>query len=220
MNIREEMIKESYGYKGHYFWENYMLSNIVRTVSRDLKKYEDPNLVVEMYGLLYGDESIELFEDMVSNEEELHETAQIKGELLFEGINERVFSKFAPGLIGGGVGAGAGGFLRGLWTKFKGLFSKGNFATSGAVLKSGFDWAKNLVKQGVDWVANNPIASVAVPVLLVVGGLKAAKALINKIRRKTGKKKMSPEEEQQFDEIAAKNEGKVKKTRKKVLKAA
>jgi len=213
MNIKEEILKESLRYKGTMFWENYMLSNIVRTVSRDLKKYEDPDIVVEMYSIIYGEESVELFEDMVNDEESLHEAANIDEEyLLFElaGTAMKMGKGVPLGILGGR-------FLRGLWSKFKGLFSSGTFATIGAFLKSGFSWAKNLVKQGAEWVSNTPIVNVAVPMLMVFGGLKVAKAAINKMRRKTGKKKMSKEEEEQFDEIAAKNKDKVEQTRQKVL---
>lgn len=230
---RGEMLRESFNYKGTMFWENYMLSNIIRTVSRDLKKYEDPNLVIEMYQILYGEETIELFEDMVNNEKILHEVAEVKGTLLFEGVGEknfnvylreRTFSKFASKILPASTTVGAAtapvGFLKGLWSKFKGLFSSGTFATIGAFLKSGFGWAKDLVRQGAEWVSATPIVNVAVPMLMVAGGLKAAKILVNKMRRKTGKGKMSSSEESQFDEIAVKNKDKVEKARQKVLKKA
>ena len=227
---RETILKEAYNYKGSMFWENYMLSNIVRTVSRDLKEYQDPELVVELYGALYGEESTELFEDMVNNEEELHEAAKITGAFLFEGIGERnvnaylnevILSKFAPGLTGViGSTTKPIGFLKGLWSKFKGIFSSGTFATIGAFLKNGFSWAKDLITKGATWVAKTPIINVAVPMLMVFGGLKAAKAIVNKMRRKSGKKIMTPEEERQFDKVAAKNKNKIEKARLKVLKKA
>lgn len=235
MEIREEVLRETYGYKGNNFWENYILSNLVRTFSSDLKELGEE--AIELYTSFYGEDSSPIFKYMKENEEILHEAAQIKGELLFESVGSdnidkyltelsgRIFSSIEvaklakPSSSATKFVAGAG-FLRILWGKFKGLFSKTGFANIGAFLSKGFSWAKNLVQQGVQWIAKTPILQTVVPILLVMGTVKAAKALINKMRKKSGKKAMSREEEQKFDEIAEKNKEKVKKTRKKVLNAA
>ncbi len=219
---KEKILKESYGYKGHYFWENYMLSNLVRTVSKDLKAYGDPNVVLDMYTSLYGDETKPLFETMIENEEALHEAAKIKGTLLFEGVGEKNIEKYLNEVHILPIGAGSlgiGALLKTLWSKLK-FLGGGMLANVGSFLKSGFGWAAELIKNGAAWVAKTPIINVAVPMLLVTGGLKAAKALVNKLRRKAGKKPMTPEENKQFEEIANKNKNKIEKTREKVLKKA
>jgi hypothetical protein len=244
MNIayRDKILMESAEYKGTMYWENYMLTNLVRTVSKDLEAYT-AEAVVDMYSLLWGEDAKPLFEDMVENEEALHEAAQIKGTLLFEDVgnknieaylNEISIIRTAAGKVGklvpAGVKMGAigdkigksgpiGTFIKALWKKLK-FLGGGVLGKVGAFLKGGFSWAKDLVQQGAAWVAKTPILNVAVPMLMVMGTAKAAKGLINKLRRKSGGKKMSPEEVQQFDEIAAKNEDKVKKTRQKVLNVA
>jgi len=237
---REVILKETYNYKGNMFWENYMLSNIVRTVAKDLNEFENPELVAEFYTTLYGEDSAELFEDMINNKEVLTEAAKVKGVLLFEStgeenvkayLNEVAFSSVGLGGVVSNVATGTakkqgkevalgvlgGKFLRGLWSKFKGIFSKGNFTTIGDFLRNGFDWAKNLVQGGINWVSKSPFLSTIVPILMVVGTVAGAKALLNKLRKKAGKGKMSRSEEVSFERVAKKNADKVKKAREKVL---
>jgi len=226
---KEKILMEAANYKGTMYWENYILTNIVRTVAKDLKSYR-PETIVEMYSLLYGEEATSLFEYMVNNKDALNEAAEIKGTLLFEDVGEKnvqtylneinVFTS-AAGKVGKDLSLGmlGGKFLKALWRKLK-FLGGGVLGNVGAFLKSGFGWAKNFVQNGAAWVAKTPILNVAVPMLMVMGSVKLAKGLVNKLRKKAGAKKMTPEEDKQFDEIAAKNEGKVKKTRQKVLKAA
>ena len=226
---KEKILMESANYKGTMYYENYILTNIVRTMSKELKEY-DADTMVEMYSLLYGDEATPLFEYMVENKEALNEAAKIKGTLLFEDIGEQNFQLYLNELSipgAGLVGSGAqvtlktlgGGFLKTLWKKLKFLGS-GVLGNVGAFLKSGFGWAKNFVQNGAAWVAKTPIVNVAVPMLMIMGSVGLAKKIINKMRKKAGAKKMSPKEVGQLEQISVKNADKVKKTRQKVLKTA
>jgi hypothetical protein len=235
MNIayKDKILMESAEYKGHMYWENYILTNIVRTMAEELNSYTDKALV-EMYSLLYGEEAKPLFEEVVSDEKALQEAAQIKGTLLFEEVGERNYQLYLNEIsLGTGnvvnaglkmgkevsVGMLGGKFLKALWTKLK-FLGGGVLGNVGAFLKNGFGWARELVKNGAAWVSKTPIVNVAVPMLMVMGSVKLAKGLVNKLRKKSGGKKMTPQEESQFDEIAEKNKGKVAKARKKVLKVA
>ena len=53
MNLKEEILRNAYDYQGNYFWENYILSNLVRTVNNEKNKFTD---LAEMYALFYGDD--------------------------------------------------------------------------------------------------------------------------------------------------------------------
>jgi len=93
MDIREEVLMESLGYKGDNFWENYFLSNLVRTVSKDLKE-SGPEYTISIYEDLYGSGMREILEFMVEEEESLHEVAKVQGTLLFESIGNENLHKY------------------------------------------------------------------------------------------------------------------------------
>jgi len=236
ITYKEYALMESFGYKGYLFWENYILSHMVRTVAMDLQEMEEED-VIEIYTEIYGDDIKPILEHMIDNQEALEEAAKIKGLLLFEEVGKKnieqhyltealpslanlklgrlmgrgaavsqagksAFSARVASQIGPGT-AGKVGFLAGLWNKVK-EFGKGIFGKIKPFLQKGVAWAKELVQKGAAWFAANPIAKVVIPAIALVGTAIGAKKLINKIREKRGKKKMSAAEEKKFDEIAAK----------------
>ena len=227
-NLKEEVLKESYGYRGNYFWENYIMSNMVRTISSEIKEYNEKD-IIEMYSDIYGEEITPIIEYMLSDKKSLQEAAKINGMFLFEEIGEKNINKYlteAPVMDSGGWAGPtatfrlARGFLKGLWAKVRGFLDKNIFSNVIPFLQKGFKWASALVRSGVSWVTKTPIAQAVIPLLLITGTIKGAKALINKFRKKAKMNTLSREEEVKFDEIANKNKNKVEETRKKVLKVS
>jgi len=216
MTVYEEILEESLNYKGNMFWENYILSNLVKTFGNDYAEIGES--AIEMYSYIYGDEIKPLLEEMIANEDYLYEAANIHTNLLFESIGElnilnemnfgvTSYLKGAESTIAGKA-SGVLGFLKGLWSKLKDLGTK-VFARITPFIKKGFGWAKNIVQKGVSWIASNPIARVAVPAVLIGGSLIGAIKLINKIRRKKNIKKISPDEEEKLRSVVDKNKNKI-----------
>jgi len=225
-NLKEEVLKESYGYKGNLFWENYIVSHMVRTVSKELSEFS-PKDIVEMYSDIYGEDIAPIIEYMLSNQEALHEAAKIEGTFLFEEIGAKNINKHflteAPELTSAIVTGPAAtfriarGFLGNLWNRVRTFLNKNVFSAVIPFLQKGFAWAKALVKGGINWVSKTPLAQAIIPVLLITGTVKGAKALINKFRKKAKMKTLSTEEEASVDKIAAENKDKIEKTRQEVL---
>ncbi len=209
--LKEDMLRSVYNYEGEYFWENYIWSNIVRTFPKDMAEYGKEN-TMEMYMAIYGKETRPIFEYMLDNEEMLLEVAEVKG-LLFE---ERYLTEIeVVDTLGKVVGAPTKvGFLKGLWNTIKGL-APGFFGNIQKFVAAGFSWAKNLVKSGISFIATNPILKVAVPAVLIAGGVAAGIKLINKLRNKAKKKRMTPEEEQALKNIVDKNRARMDRAKQK-----
>jgi len=236
VNLYEEVLKDSHHYRGDMFWENYILSNLVRAFPEHIVEYGNEN-AIEMFVDVFGEKARPLFEYMVDAKEVLFETALVVGSgLLFEGVGERNVEQylresdgilqsggksinFSPMLsklrkTGAETATGVFGFLKGLWEKLK-VLGAGIFNKVKPFLISGFTWAKEIVKKGVAWIGTSPIARVAIPVVLIAGSLIGAKKLINKIRQKTGKKRITPEEEGTLKNIIGKNKGKIERLKRK-----
>lgn len=229
VSLYESILRRTYDYEGHMFWENFILSNLVRTFSKDLEEYGE-EAATKMYASIYGKETKPLFEYMLENEEELFEASKIaKTGLLFERVGKKNVDKYLTEIEVGGLGAaafsgfkggpGVLGFLRGAWQKFKGIVSP-VLKNIGAFLSAKFPWAKDLVTKGAAWFATNPIARVLVPAVLVAGSLVAAKKLINRIRKKRNMKKMSAAEEAEATNLYNKSKGKIASIRQRVGKKA
>lgn len=242
-SLYEEMLMESYEYRGTYFWENYILSNLVRTFPEFMLEHGEKD-AVEIYTELFGEKARPLFEYMIEREDALIETALYVGKgLLFEEVGERNVKQYiaeAEGAFGALSPRGANfanllkksrqnvgekiaktasgskilGFLGGLWGKLKDL-GRGVFEKVLPFLKSGFSWAKDLVTKGVSWIATNPIARIAFPAILMAGGIVGAVKLINKIRKKHGKKEMDEKEVETLKSVEQKNRQAIEKYRKK-----
>jgi len=262
----EQMLVEGYNYTGSMFWENYILSGIVKSFPEYVIEYGEEE-AKEMFIEIYGEKTRPLFDYMIENESLLFEAAIVSGKgLLFEEVGARNMEKYLTEIDSGilkhfgtrgpvGMGfstmlkkarsmtkaklpsvrglAGSStplkalteprgkilGFLGGLWNKLKSL-GKGVFDKVAPFVKSGFSWAKNLVKQGVSFIANNPIARIAVPAVLLAGGAVAAVKLINKLRKKSNKKPMNKKEIEALNSITEKNKAKIETYRKKAKIAA
>lgn len=225
--LYEDMLKSTYGYNGNMFWENYALSNLVRVFPKYITDYGE-EAAVDMFVAVYGEEAKPLFEYMVENKQVLCETASIvKRGLLFEAAGERNveqclneiegplrLTRGIAGAAGAATTGGIGGFLKGLWGKLAEL-GKGALARIVPFLKAKVAWARNIATKGIGWIANNPIARVAVPAVLIAGGVVGAIAMINKLRKKMGRKKMSKEEEAAVGKITEKNKAKIERARRK-----
>lgn len=226
--IREKVLTESLNYHGYNFWENYTLSHIVKNISEEVSIY-GKDKTLDMYSFLFGEETRELFEYII-HDEMLSEVSKIKGTLLFESegisnvdnyITEVSAAYIAKGTGGGFVPSqvkkGLVGFLGGIWNKVK-EFGAGVLDKIVPFIKSGATWAKNFLKKGIDAIASSPVAQIALPILAITGGAIAAKKIINKIRKKAGKKKLTPQEEQALQRISKKKQDKIEQMRSKVDK--
>lgn len=249
VNYYEQMLKESYGYRGDMFWENYILSNLVRTFPEYIIEYGDKS-AMEMFMLVYGEETKPLFEYMVESENLLFEASLVAGNgLLFEEIGqknmERYLTEVDEGIVkyvGKRVPTGINfsgmlrksrsglraltepksrilGFLSGLWNKLKDL-GRSVFGRVVPFLKARFRWAKELVTKGVGWIATNPIAKVAIPAVLIAGGVLGAVKLINRLRKRAGKKELSNEEHSALEDIADKNKARIETYKRRAQSAA
>jgi hypothetical protein len=107
----------------------------------------------------------------------------------------------------------------GLWDTIK-SFGAGLVNKLKGIASAGIAWLQPLLRNGLSFIATNPIAKVALPALAIAGGVGASIALINKLRKKAGEKKISKEEEKEIKAIAGKNKEKLKSARKKLKKAA
>jgi hypothetical protein len=238
MNIRERTLRESFGYNGYNFWENYILSELTRTFSKDAKKY-GLSEALEMYSLLYGKESEPIFEEMSSSLKLLNEVSNYNG-LLYEGylLNETLelsvgnggsmssrklagidsyYSKGSTGFNPSKIASGMVGFLKGIWDKAK-SFGGLLFTKIKPAIASGVSWVKNLLQKGADFVSSSPIAQVALPILALTGSIAVAKKIINGIRKRAKKKTLSPEEEKKLQQIAKNKEDKINLMRKQIDK--
>ena len=180
------MLSESYNYKGDWFWENYILSNMIKNLPSEIKEFGS-RLVVESYEALFGEKAGDLLEYVVEQDiDVLTEASKIKASLLFENYAEREIKqylvekfpfpnyKFSQGATPGfGVypespamtaGRGAiarqyavGGFISKAWEKLKSL-GRAVFAPILPYLQRGLSWAKNLAQQGLAWFNRTPWA--------------------------------------------------------------
>ena len=239
INFREEMLQESFNYKGDWFYENYILTNIVKNLPNEIKTFGS-KAVVEAYTDIYGEAGKELYEFLVNQDiDVLTEASQIKANLLFESYGEKEIKnylaekfpfpdyKFSPGVTPGfgvipespaGIAArktitgqyAVGGMISKAWEKLKSV-GRAIFAPLIPYLQKGFAWAKGMAQQGLAWFNKTPWAKTMLPILLITGGVLAAKKLLNKVR----KRKMSPEEEASLKTYAMKNNTRINELRKK-----
>ena len=214
MTIREKMLMEATGYYGDNFWDNYILSHLVRTFAKDMQEFGEET-AISMYTAVYGKQTEELFEYMAENDEMLFEAAKIEGIFLFEDIGEK--NLYEAGLlftaasgIGGGGRSAISKFLGGLWGKLKDV-GRQAFSKITPFLQKGFTWAKELVKKGASWFATSPIGKVAIPAILTAGSLVTAIKLINKMRKKAGKKEMTPQEKEALEKVVERNRQKIER---------
>jgi len=239
INFRESMLMEAFNYKGDWFYENYILSNIIKNLPNEIKAFGN-KAVVEGYTEVYGEAGKELYEFLVNQDiETLQEFSELKSPLLFEGYAEKEINnllvekfpypdvKFTKGLdrlwwtkadspanmAARSSMAGQfkmGNIITGAWEKLKSL-GRAIFGPIVPFLKQGFAWAKGLAQQGLAWFSKTPWAKVMLPALLITGGVVAAKKLMNRVR----KRKMSSEEEVALKTYADKNNEKINALRKK-----
>ncbi len=210
MNIKGRMLAESYEYYGANFWENYIGSDLVRGFNKDTQLYGS-DVTAEMYIDVFGEETAPIFKYMADNEELLSEAALVKGMFLFESYGLQNVNNYLleVSVLTAGVGGAASkiagaakkgglvGFLGGLWEKLR-AFGKPLVKKLGLFASKGISWAKNIATQGLNWIHTNPIARIAVPVVALAGTVAGGIVLLNKLRKKAGKKRLSKVEEQQI----------------------
>lgn len=200
-NRKIKMMAEAFEYKGAYFLENYVMSHILKSFVKDAECYGIEE-TAEMYQDMYGYETYPIFEYMVENEDMLVEASKIKNNLLFENYS---------------IDEGILDFLKGLWGKIK-EFGAPIVSKIGTFLSSGFTWAKELATKGIAFITSNPIAKIAVPAVAIAGGLAGGIALINKLRKKRKKPKMSKAEIKQMRLMLQKKDAEIEAMRKKGIK--
>jgi hypothetical protein len=234
------MLSESYNYKGDWFWENFIFSNMIKNLPSEIKEFGN-RAVVESYGALFGEKAEELLEYVVEQDiDVLTEASKIKTSLLFESYGERDIkhylaerfpfpnNSFSPdktpnfgifpeaGALSAARGTMAkqyavGGFISKAWEKLKSL-GRAVFAPILPYLQRGLSWAKDLAQQGLAWFNRTPWAKALLPLLLIVGTVRGVVKLVNRVRRK----KVSPEEQLELKNFAMKNNTKINEQRKKV----
>jgi hypothetical protein len=235
-SLFEETLIKSYDYSGYCFWENYILSNIVRNLPEDIKALGN-NGVVQAYVDLLGLECEDVIEYLVSQDIEMLKEASAVANygLLFEDylepnlkkyLLEALFPKLTPyaghispmamrpgeQAIRSSMAAktGLGSMLLNAWQKLKAV-GRSIFAPIIPYLRLGYGWAKNLVQQGMAWFNRTPLAKAMLPVLLITGSVAMARRLLNRVRRK----KLSKQEAQAIKDYASKNNVKINQLRKK-----
>lgn len=235
LNFKETLLMETYNYSGDYFWENYILSNLVRNLPREIEKFGEEK-VFESYSLIFGKESEPLLEHLLDdkNRDYLTEASKIENGLLFESFGEPYLKAYLnevllapsdrdnpilkkwliePKDVSKGTflsSSSIGKFLLKAWEKLKSL-GRAVFGPLVPYLKQGFAWAKNLAQQGLAWFDKTPWAKAVLPLLLLVGSIKGIKTLVNKARRR----RMNPEEEVALKNYAMKNNIKINEYRQK-----
>jgi hypothetical protein len=235
--LYEEVLRKSYDYKNEMFWENFILSNIVRNLPEDIKALGN-NGVIQGYVDIFGMECEDVIEYLVLQDIGMLQEASIiaKNGLLFEDYLEPNLKKYlveklipdltpdhtpnfgtTPMMPGEGMmrkglamKAGLGSMLYTAWQKLKSV-GRAIFAPIIPYLKMGYGWAKNLVQQGLAWFNKTPWAKVLLPVLLITGSVRVAKRLLNRVRRK----KLTRDEANAIKDYATKNSVKINQLRQK-----
>lgn len=223
LNLKGKILAEGLEYKGSYFWKNYIMTSLMKSFSKDLEIFgEDTKfLYAEAYGLM----AYPIFEYMQENEKVLNEVVKIDKPLLFEEYGYNAIMEIGPATAAN-LAAGGGlsgtqrkvGFLRGLWDKIKNFGGPLVDKLSGA-LGAGLSWVKNLTSNGLSWLASNPIAQVAIPAVVLTGSAIGAVKLINRLRRKSGERKMSKQEVKQLKQAAAEKSDIISKQTKAIKSA-
>lgn len=214
LNLKGKILAEGLEYRGQNFWSNYVMSSMLKGFAKDLKVFgEDTKyLYTEVFGLM----AYPIFEYMQENQKVLNEIAKIDKPLLFEEYGYNAIMEMVP--AGAGGVAGKTGFIRGLWDKLK-SFGAPLVNKLSSAIGSGIDWVKNITSQGLNWLAGNPIAQVAVPAVVLAGSTFGAIKLINKLRKKSGEKKLSKQEKEQLKQVATERSDKISQQTKKLKNA-
>lgn len=225
LNVKGKILAESMSYKGSNFWANYFLSNITRSFIRDKEVFGENTK--DVYISTFGLSTEPLFEYMEENSSILTEALNIyKGEFLFEEYAYDVINETLDVLqLSGGDSGGGGSFkktsllrgiLGGLWRRFKDLGSN-VFSRLGTFVQTGAEWAKQLVSRGLGWLNTLPIPAAVIPSVLIGGSIVGGIALINRLRKKAGKKRLSKQEQEQFRTIAAKKKPELEAKARKAI---
>jgi hypothetical protein len=108
------------------------------------------------------------------------------------------------------IGAKAGilGFLQKIWQTIKG-FGSGLISKLQTFLTANFPGAAKFLAKPLKFLATNPIAQVAVPALLITGGVVLAVKLLNRLRGKVGGKTLSRREMQELEAQYAQNRSRI-----------
>ena len=186
---------------------------------------------------MFGRETKPIFEHMINNIDVLNEVANVNGKFLFEDIGEKnIENHLNEGPIGTGIrniqnaipssgriakeiakgGAklpAAAGFLKGLWSKFK-TFGKGIFGRLKLLVTKRVPWLASFFKKGFAFIASSPILKIAVPAVAIAGGVAAGIALINRLRKRAKRKKMSKTDEKDLRAMVQKKDTEIEKYRK------
>lgn len=228
MIVKGEALAEGLAYEGVNFWENYVGSALIKMFNEDVKKLgakEAANSYIDVF----GEETLPIFKYLAQNTTELNEAANIKGLFLFETVGNRNLNNYLtelnkidavtqlakkgakPGMLSlAGSGKKVAKFLKGAWDKIK-EFGGPIVKRLGLFLGRGVKWAKNIAQQGLEFIWSNPVTKVAVPAIALAGTIGGGIALVNKLRKRAGKDKLSKQEEAQFRETAEKKEDELEK---------
>jgi hypothetical protein len=213
-----EILKEANNYKGTHFVENANLSDIVRNLNNDIKEF-GPELVLEVYDELFGEEFATALIPLVEDTNLLESVSKFKNTLLFEADFAPLKSGWSlkgdPGVayganqglrsaIGQSMAAPTG--LAGLWQTIKnagaGLMDKLGLGNLG-LFKGGLaGWLKGA-------------AAIVGPALLLFGGVRTVLSIINRLRAKKKMAPLSPQETDKIKDYAEKNQEKINAQREK-----
>jgi len=198
VKFRGAMLAESYGYHGNNFWENFAGSEILRGFNEDVKLH-GPLEAVNLYCSIFGEESCQVFNYMAKNKDLLNEASHIRGIFLFETDGLQNVNTYL--IEANGAGVGVAKFLGGLWDKLK-AFGGPIVKKISTFVSAGAKWAKEIATKGMTWIHTNPIARIAVPVVALAGTIAGGVVLLNKLRKRAGKPKLTEREEVEFKNTA------------------
>lgn len=218
----EESLMKGYEYNGNLFWDNYILSNIVRNLAEDIRVLGNKS-VVDGYVCLFGEQVEDLMEFLVTQDINLlKECSRVTDGLLFEDYLEPNFRRYAldniseetpDAMLGKNPLTRYGvhrGMLQAAWDKLR-VIGKAMFAPIIPYLQQGYAWAKGLARQGLAWFNATPWAQMLLPVLLITGSVRIAKRLLNRVRNK----KLSKQESAALQQYAMQNNSKINVMRRK-----
>lgn len=230
MTYYEETLRKTYEYGGFRFWENYILSNIVRNLAEDIRVLGNKS-VIDGYVCLFGEQVEDLMEFLVTQDIGLlRECSEVTDGLLFEDYLEpnlrryalknlaeqnttNLFGEFGTPMLDknplGRYNAHRG-MLAAAWDKLKSI-GKNLFAPLVPYLQQGLAWTKGIARQGLAWFNATPWAKMLLPVLLITGSVNIARKLLNRVRRK----KLSKQESAALQQYAMQNNSKINTMRRK-----
>lgn len=180
-DYRTKALSEALEYEGYNIEENYLFSSFAKAFRKDVETYGNED-ARDLYESMYG-ENIHDILDIISEDVFFNSIAGIEHPLLFEGYGLNVE------------------LTEGVWSNLL-KFGGKSLSSIKKALGAGTGWAKEVLSKGVGFFVDFPIAKIAIPAVILAGGVKGAIKFINNIRKKSKLDPLGKEELEKFrDEV-------------------